>query len=97
MEIIGVLRRKYWELLDDLELNEEELRKMVYSSIAVSKAKRKRGDKTYKWLILTGKARRDGKLKTELIKNFYKVTEETERKLRLLVKLYRAIKVLESG
>ncbi len=97
MEIVRILHRKYGELLDDLELNEEGLRKMVYSSIAVSKAKRKRGNKTYGWLILTGKAKKDGKLKTELIKNFYKVTEETERKLRLLVKLYRAIKVLESG
>ncbi len=53
----------------------------------------KRG--TYRWLILTGKVKENGKVKTKLIKNFY--GKGKEEKLKRLVKLYRAIKVLSDN
>ena len=95
MGVLEELKREYRELLRELELEGlEELYEMKYSSIALSRAKRKRGGKVYRWLILTGKVRENGKVKTKLIRNFYMDLEEAEPKLRRLVKLYRAIRVL---
>ena len=95
MEVLEELKREYRELLRELELeNVEELYEMRYSSIAFSRAKRKRGSRVYRWLILTGKVRENGKVRTKLIRNFYRDLEEAEPKLRRLVKLYRAIRVL---
>ena len=95
MEVLKELKEEYRKLLRELELEDlEELHEMRYSSIALSKAKRKRGSKVYRWLILTGKVRENGKVRTKLIKNFYRDLDEAEPKLRRLVKLYRAIRVL---
>lgn len=95
MGVLEELRREYRELLRELKLEDlEELYEMKYSSIALSRAKRKRGSRVYRWLILTGKVRKDGKARTRLIRNFYRDLEGAEPKLRRLVKLYRAIKVL---
>jgi len=67
---------------------------MRYSSIAISRARRRRGGKVYRWLILTGKVREGGRAKTKLIKNFYGHCEENEAKLKRLCSLYRAIRTL---
>ena len=95
MKVFEELRREYLELLGELELGGvEDLRGMKYSSVALSRAERKRGERVYGWLVLTGKVRENGKVKTKLIRNFYRNLEEAEPKLRRLVKLYRAIRVL---
>lgn len=95
MEVLEELRREYLELLRELELEGVgDLRGMRYSSVALSRAERKRGEKVYGWLVLTGKVKENGKVKTKLIRNFYRNLEEAEPKLRRLVKLYRAVKVL---
>ena len=95
MGVLDELRKEYRELLKELGLEGlSGLYDMEYSSIALSRAKRRRGNKVYRWLILTGKVKEGRKSETKLIKNFYKNLEETEPKLRRLVKLYRAIRVL---
>jgi len=94
MLVLRELEREYFSLLRELGIeNREELRKKEYTSISLSRAKRKRSGKVYRWLILTGK--REGK--TRLIKNFYADYEENHEKLRKLCSLYRAIKSLEGG
>jgi len=98
MKLLEELKKEYRELLKELGLeNMEELEKMEYSSVALSRAKRKRGRKVYKWLILTGKVRENGKLKTKVIKNFYKDQDVSEPKLRKMVKVYRAVKALQDN
>ena len=95
MKVLEDLKKEYRKLLADLELEDlEDLYRMKYSSIALSRARRRRKNRTYGWLVLTGKVKENGKVKTRLIRNFYRNLEEAEPKLRKLVKLYRAIRVL---
>ena len=91
MGILEELKEEFEAVLEELGIREEELERC--SSIALSRAKRKRGGKVYEWLILTGKVRENGRVKTKLIRNFY--GKGKEEKLKRLVRLYRAIKVLD--
>lgn len=97
MRSLEGLREEYEGLLEELGLGDVEgLRNMEYSSVSVGRARRRRRNKVYEWLVLTGKRRVNGRAKTFLIKNFYGNVEEREGRLRRLCRLYKAIRVLSS-
>ena len=72
MKVLEELRKEFEHLLGELNLEEERLGEC--SSVAVSRARRGR----YSWLILTGKVRENGKVRTKLIRNFYGNPDEIE-------------------